>query len=499
MAERNPTFTPAITSDTIDYKPMSLLAVAGLVVSSLYAAFVLLSAVIALVKGQPFFVPGWMFFVPVLGAVLSAAGLWEINSAEGTKAGTKVAKWGLWLSLLVGIGYFTYQTFTGLAIVQQASHFVMQKDAKQGESGFFPLIQSDRDVDLDTAFLFTVNWAERSNAQPGRPQGMAMLDQPSATWPKGRWTQFLESHLVRLLRQSPPSATKIEELGVTEWSYEQGSYKIVRPYRITTPDGVYEIVLIVSSQEAEAEGERRRWKIDFNSATPLVPSERTAEGLRKKSLREHSFDFLHDPKYGFFDKLAKRQPVGAWLATQMPSERMQLEERAGEVLALTPLVLAAGGAAAVDLNATQHEGLLEVFLPGYKPLAKAAEYFQNLDGFRISSADYRARVQALALQALTPEKLGLHPFKELVFDETAPIQMKNGEILISHPFEILLNLEDPKAGSMGIILHGKAVLAASDKLDPSSATADQEWRVARVEFVRATPLPAGQSMKAAAR
>jgi hypothetical protein len=68
MAEHNPTFTPAITSDTIDYKPLSILAVAGLVVAVLYTVFVLLSALIALSKGEPFFMAGWMLVIPI-GAI----------------------------------------------------------------------------------------------------------------------------------------------------------------------------------------------------------------------------------------------------------------------------------------------------------------------------------------------------------------------------------------------------------------------------------------------
>ena len=83
----------------------------------------------------------------------------------------------------------------------------------------------------------------------------------------------------------------------------------------------------------------------------------------------------------------------------------------------------------------------------------------------------------------------------MTFDEMATYQVKDGEIHIDHPFEMPLTFTDPKFGSMGIVLHGKAVLAASAKLDPASANADQEWRVVRVEFVRATPMPANQMQK----
>src|SRR5262249_57105995 len=108
-AERTPPFPPAVAGDVIDYKPLSLLAVAGLAVAVVFTSVVLVSAVIALLKGEPFFLPEWIVVVPLGAAVLSGLGLWEVSSSEGTRAGAALARWGLWISILVGVGYFTYE------------------------------------------------------------------------------------------------------------------------------------------------------------------------------------------------------------------------------------------------------------------------------------------------------------------------------------------------------------------------------------------------------
>src|SRR5205823_2412931 len=183
-----------------------------------------------LVKGEPFFLADWMIFVPIGAAVLSGLGLWEVYSSEGTRAGAALARWGLWISILVGVGYLTYELFTGLAVRQQANRFVMEKDV---DSGFLPRLQGSA-IDLRTAFLLTLNAAERGTVRLENPQALELYDQPIGQSPKGRLSLFMECSLVRVLQQSPASSVKIEPLGVKEWVYDSGSYRIVRGYRITT-------------------------------------------------------------------------------------------------------------------------------------------------------------------------------------------------------------------------------------------------------------------------
>src|SRR5205823_3494723 len=191
--------------------------------------------------------------------------------------------------------------------------------------------------------LFTMDGAQRSTVRLENPATLEFLDQPQGNSAKGRLTMFLECPLARVLRQSPAASVKVEPLGVKDWAYENGSYKIVRTYRITTEDGVYEITLLVSSQEASAEGEKRKWKVEpVSLMQPLQPISRTPAGQKKQHLRMKAYEFLYDKKWGFFNNLTRRRGMELWLATQPPSEREALLAQAKGIRQRTPLVAVAG-------------------------------------------------------------------------------------------------------------------------------------------------------------
>src|SRR5262249_37684690 len=104
---------PERPAEPLVYRPVSGLAIAGLIFAALYAAIVLFSVVLAFVRRQPFFLPGWMLTLAIAGAVLSFLALRQIRTSEGTRAGVPLARWGLWLSALFGVGSFTFALFTG--------------------------------------------------------------------------------------------------------------------------------------------------------------------------------------------------------------------------------------------------------------------------------------------------------------------------------------------------------------------------------------------------
>src|SRR5262245_51273310 len=138
MPEPTPPLAAERTGEPLVYRPLSGLAIAGLTLSGVYAALVVASLVIAFLRHEPFFLPFWLLLLPLAGAVLCVLGLRQIKKAEGTRAGAALARAGLWLSVLAGVGYATYSSFTGLAIRQQANRFLMEKGA---DSGFFPRLQ----------------------------------------------------------------------------------------------------------------------------------------------------------------------------------------------------------------------------------------------------------------------------------------------------------------------------------------------------------------------
>ena len=129
-----PPLTPPST-EALAYQPISGWAIAGFGTAALFAALVGVSTVVGLMQGAPFFFPVWILSLAVVGIVFSLIGQKQIQDSEGTRAGAKLARLGIWLSLLSGLGYLSYFYVTGLALQSQANTFHPEKS---DDGGFFP-------------------------------------------------------------------------------------------------------------------------------------------------------------------------------------------------------------------------------------------------------------------------------------------------------------------------------------------------------------------------
>jgi hypothetical protein len=481
MAAPNTTQTPAAPAETIDYQPLSLLAVAGLALGVVYGVILAITGIAALLKAEPFFLPGWLLFVPLLAAALSGAGLWEIYNSEGTRAGGKLARWGLGLSIVLALCYITYTTFTGLAIVSQANRFMLEKGP---DAGFFPLLIQGDKVDARTAFYLTLTGPERLNVRPTNERDMERFDQPNPQNMRGRLTTFLESPLVRSIRQAAPGTVKIEPLDVRDWSYDNGAYKIERKYRITTDEAVWEVPFTISSLEAEAEGGKRKWRVEPNPfMNPLEPVSWTPLGQTRAGLRKSSFDFLSDPRYGWFTNLRMRRGVEFLLATRTPAERPAWKAR----LVTTPIVATAGVAAA-PTEPKAVDRLLAKLPSSYLGLDEAAQFFKT-DGLRVPGAPdatIPTKIREALAKTLEPERLPSLVVK-MQEDKFVPCAVEKGRLQVSHEFEMLVTISLEQR-PLNIVLLGRAVVVGPENLDPNAAGADQQWRVDSVEVFRAVPV-----------
>jgi hypothetical protein len=251
---------PPPPAEPLAYRPISGFAVAGFIAAALFAFMVLAATVVALYQGAPFFYPVWVVVVPAGALVLSLVARSQIRNSEGTRAGESLAGYGIWISLLTGLGYFVYYYVTGLAITSQANDFL----TKLGQdTGFLPHLQKAADpnhrTDLYYAFLYTLPVASRSGARPEDEPGMLRAhDQGNTEGMPGAITQFRKHYLLRFLA-SAPDQVKYEALGVQSWEYESRAYKVSRIYRITTPEAALELSIPVQSSEGEAAGDQRRW------------------------------------------------------------------------------------------------------------------------------------------------------------------------------------------------------------------------------------------------
>ena len=269
------------------YRPVSGLALAGLVVSALFAILIAASLAVGIVKGTPIFFPIAIVLVAVVGFGLSYAGYRQIMTSEGTRVGVGIARLGMALAVASGLGYMAYSTSIGLAVAAQADEFLAGEVT--ADSGFLRQI-AQAPVDplaIKKAYFLTLPPSSRGR-MPKDDAAFEKKFNPAVT-PEGvgLYTIFRNSTFVRMLSRGG----KIESLGMRDWEHDRQSFKVARKYRLETPEGTMVVVLLAESAEGEQEGQLRRWFVNFNRSgvdsmtlTPL--------GERVQKMREEGRVYL---------------------------------------------------------------------------------------------------------------------------------------------------------------------------------------------------------------
>jgi hypothetical protein len=280
-----------IPSESLAYQPISGWAIAGLAVGSLFTLLVVLCTIVALVQGAPMFFPIWIVAFAFVGGVLSVLGQQHVRNSEGTRTGAKLARIGLWLSLVSGLSYLSYYFVTGIALQSQANAFVMEIG---DDSGFFPRLREggDHPAQLNAAFLLTQPPNSRTGLADNDLSMRKYHDEPTKDGAPGPLTQFREGMFARILYKQLGKDAEITPLAVQDWRYEQRSYKILRTYRVKTKEVEVDLLLAVLSMEPEAAGQGRKWFVNLRESAPLSKTF-TPLGEGVKRLRQHSIDWLN--------------------------------------------------------------------------------------------------------------------------------------------------------------------------------------------------------------
>lgn len=293
MAEPTTSHEP---DETQVYQPLSGLAVAGFVLALAFAALAVVSFLIALIKQGPLFLSLWTYPIPITGGILGYLAQKQIRQSEGTRAGMKLARWAVGLSMAFGLTCATFSYVSELALKQQANAFLMD-DPPGPDSGYFKyLIGANHESSkskLDRAFLLSLPGRDRAGARPGDEK--QMQQQYDATDEKGNTgalSKFRNNPFVVALANTDPALTKVESLAVQSWDYRQRTYMVTRHYRISTPEATIEVPLETISNET-APGEGRKWFVGLPDPKSLAVK-RTKLGERMDALGRLSMQFLED-------------------------------------------------------------------------------------------------------------------------------------------------------------------------------------------------------------
>jgi hypothetical protein len=395
------TFPEEHVSAPLIYRPISGFAIAAIIVASGYALIVVLACIAGLSEATPVLLSPWLQAVAVIGAGLAIAAWVQINRSEGTIAGLKLTLWSLFLSAFFGLGYVAYYVATYLAIRSQADTFT-QRWVRKLEDG-----------KVNSAFLDTQDPAQRKNVNPEDEEGLnarfpaaGMARQMAGKTPL---EMFRDNQVVHIIFQGGP-ASRVTPLGVKDWAFEGGAYRVMRAYQIETDEGVFEAQIIAKGSESKTrEYEGRQWSIT-SGGTKLEHEVLSDRGKQIQALHEQANQFLEE----WANKLVSGQLQEAFLDTREPAERTRLAREYDRRRAALP-VLALGVSAVTPLlgpillvrtTSPEFDELeRQLLLPGY------AEQFHRLailktEKFRAADVEARDQVLAAVKGMFAPVQIG---------------------------------------------------------------------------------------------
>jgi hypothetical protein len=230
-------------TDSPEYRPVSSLAVGALILGLIFSIILLGIIFFSVVSNRPTYVSGFLV-IPLLGMLLAFFARLRIQQAEGVLSGSSVAAFAWWLCVLTGGGYGAYIFATGSAIKKQSDNFAVRE--------YFEKL---REKKVDEAFVRTLAGGRQGNFVPEASDFSARLENEYAQELQGFRTResvnFFQRH---------GDLIKINLHGVRSWDYEKEGYTLINVYRFTSPEGIHETTVALTSSQVK-DDPRRLWQI----------------------------------------------------------------------------------------------------------------------------------------------------------------------------------------------------------------------------------------------
>jgi hypothetical protein len=266
--------TEAIQSEEI-YRPVSGLAIAAFVLAVVFGAVVASIGAAGLVGRTPVLLSGWLFLFPAGSVALSILAQRQIRRSEGTRAGMRLAVWGMWLSVIFGLGYGAHSVATYFTIRHQVEDFLLNP-----EKGFVAKLK--RPDGVNAAFLLTQPPDARGNVSDQDTRAMELKF-------KHNLVQFRTSRLARVVHQDYAALggeAQVHIQSVSSLRYEQEGFALEVMVTAVTPERTAGFSLTLRSKESAGIG-IDKWYIDLtrirDAQEELTPVGQALDDLRKRS------------------------------------------------------------------------------------------------------------------------------------------------------------------------------------------------------------------------
>jgi hypothetical protein len=254
MADLFPVSPVDRPASEIDYKPVSVVAVAALIVSGLFVLIVVVTAISAFVSKRPAL--NWeILLIAVIGLGLSIAGRIHVRRSEETRTGLRLTTIAWWSSVLGGVIFAAYYG---------GSVFALWKQSEKAADDWFDALKKQQ---FDRAFLATIPPMQRQGVNPQNATEIEARFGPGAS-------AFRGSELVRFFQRNGDGIV-VEPRGLGKLEQIDSGYRMQLAYRLASPEGVFDLTPVLTGSEGK-NFNGREWQISTDGN--LIARSRTTYG-----------------------------------------------------------------------------------------------------------------------------------------------------------------------------------------------------------------------------
>jgi hypothetical protein len=465
------------------YQPVSGFAVAAGVVAALFVlglAGVFYSAVMSHRAAMSY----ELLLLPAVGVGLAFAARSHVKQAEGTRSGGKIAAAAWWVCVLGGAGYGAYL---------YANEFFIERESRAFADKFFEQLKQNRP---HHAYVFLVDPAQRDAASPDNPEVF------EAQFAQG-YGPFRNHELIRQIRRNGKDVV-LEHVSASDIGQESEGFRASHLYRLTTPEGVFDVRLGLKAAEAR-KGGKPVWRIDAkpNMAIAIKPErlsqygrllmdlESELSGLariwttmvsRGQTFRVHMFTLPGAEREALENGLLQLGFMGGGPATIWPVSPAFLPEdrrKAREAVANAGVLVAGGTVAPTIAKSVAFEDLMDI---GFFRRDEANTPYTPEQLTKLRYIWPYAQLNALGVERpLPPTVLPAEPTRfVLEGDELraiVPIEWTMSEARGFYKASLILSCREPEVVSALAEARKKGAAAADDSSLTLRGLPPRRWKI----------------------
>jgi hypothetical protein len=292
----SPIITPIPVQTDTEYRPISRLAVAGLLLA--------LPSVLLFASNNL----SWVFFLFTLPAVvLATVALQAIVKSDGALAGEAVARLAIVIAVACGLGWVTNEVVT---------KYVTELEARTVADDW---LEKMRKGEPGAAFLLSQHPKMRGVTFHPEEYNKLRKQFPAAQ-EASQFDAFLSDPIYGQLMRYGEEA-KFAYVGSVDHQARPGSITYNFKYRLTTPEVEGDIIVVIRSEDVQNEqGIRREWILSCDRAAARLRGTKLGEEVAYAAVQvEEVLDKL------FRSVANERRPEVDALLTKEPSKRGEFE------------------------------------------------------------------------------------------------------------------------------------------------------------------------------